>query len=118
MQIHKVLNNHIPVDVEDTVLDLIEQNPSLTAIDALATFREVKHTINKLKKVKTPSLNGISPEALEAMDNTTQQTVHTHFSGFFQGKTGHKGWHKSQCVPVPKESKSEQSKQITRDHVN
>jgi hypothetical protein len=40
MHIHKVLNNHIPVDVEDTVLDLIEQKLSLTAIDTLVTFRE------------------------------------------------------------------------------
>jgi hypothetical protein len=48
MHFHNILNNHKPVD--DLVLDLIKQNPCLTAIDTPITFREVKHAINKLKK--------------------------------------------------------------------
>jgi hypothetical protein len=100
MHFHNVLNNHKPVD--DLVLDLIKQKPCLTAIDTPITFREVKHAINKLKKGKAPGLNGIPPEALKAMDDTSRRIVHKHVSDFFDGKTDHEGWHKSQCIPVPK----------------
>jgi len=100
MHFHKVLNNNKTVD--DSVLDLIEQKPCLTAIDLPITFREVKHAINKLKKGKAAGLNGIPTEALKAMDDTPQRIVHKHVSDFFDGTTDHEGWHKSQCVPVPK----------------
>jgi hypothetical protein len=50
MHFHKVLNNHKPVD--NSVLNLIEQKPYLTAINAPITFKEVKCAINKLKKGK------------------------------------------------------------------
>ncbi len=93
MHFHKVLNTHRPV--HDSVLNLIDQKPCLTTIDAPITFREVKHAINKLKKGKAPGLNGIPPEALKAMSNTPQRTVHKHVSNFFQGKTNHEGWHTS-----------------------
>ncbi len=96
----KVLNNHRPVN--HTVLDLIEQKPSLIAINKPITFKEVKKAINKLKKGKSPCLNGIPPEALKAMDNTSQRTIHHHVSDFFEGKVDHEGWHKSQCIPLPK----------------
>jgi hypothetical protein len=36
------------------------------------------------------------------MDNTSQQTIHRHVSDFFEGKVDHEGWHKSQCIPMPK----------------
>jgi hypothetical protein len=65
---HNVLNNHRPVDT--TVLDLIQQKPCLNAINVPITFREVKAAINKLKKGKSPGLNGIPPEALKGMNNT------------------------------------------------
>ena len=51
---------------------------------------------------KAPGLNGIPSEALKAMDDMPQRTVHKHVSDFFDGKTDHEEWHKSQCVPVPK----------------
>ena len=63
MHFHNVLNNNTPAD--NSVLDLIEQKPCLTAIDTPITFREVKHAINKVKKGKAPGLNGIPPEALK-----------------------------------------------------
>ena len=68
MHFHKVLNTHRPVD--DSVFNLIDHKPCLTTIDAPITFREVKHTINKLKKGKAPGLNGIPPETLKAMSDT------------------------------------------------
>ncbi len=68
MHFHKVLNNHRPFDT--TVLDLIQQKPSLNAINTPITFREVKAAINKLEKGKSPGLNGIPPEALKAMNDT------------------------------------------------
>ncbi len=88
MHFHKVLNNHRPID--NSVLNIIKQKPCLTA------------AINKLKRGKAPGLNGIPPEALKAMDDTPQRAVHKHVSDFFDGKTDHEGWHKSQCMPVPK----------------
>ena len=36
------------------------------------------------------------------MDDAPQQTVHKHFLDFFEGKTDHEAWRKSQCVPVLK----------------
>jgi hypothetical protein len=65
----KVLNNHRPVDY--SVLDLLEQKPCMISIDNLITFSEVKKVINKLKKGKSPGLNGIPPEALKAMYNSS-----------------------------------------------
>jgi hypothetical protein len=100
MHFHKVLNTQRPVD--DTVLDLIEQKPCLTNIDTPITFKEVRRAINKLKKWKAPRLNGLPPEALKAMVNTSKQIIHKHVSNFFDGTTDHEGWHRSQCVPVPK----------------
>ena len=100
LHFHKVLNNHRPVD--DSVLELIDQKPCHIAIDNPVTFHEVKRAINKLKKGKAPSLNGIPPEALKPMDDAPRQIVHKHVSDFFKGKTDHEAWRKSQCVPVPK----------------
>jgi len=100
MHFHKVLNNQRPVDY--TLIDLIKQKPCLTTIDTPISFKEVRHAINKLKKGKAPGLNGLPPEALKAMDNIPKRIIHTHISDFFDGKTDHEGWHRSQCVPVPK----------------
>ncbi len=96
-----MLNNHRPVDY--SVLNLLKQKPCLTSIDNPITFSKVKRAINKLIKGKSPGLNGIPPEALKAIDNTSRQTVHHHFCNFFEGKVDHKGWHKSQCIPMPKQ---------------
>jgi hypothetical protein len=48
-------------------------------------------------------LTGSPPKALKAIDNVSQRTVHCHVCDFFEGKVDHKGWHKSQCIPVPKQ---------------
>ena len=74
MHFHKVMNNQRPVD--NTVLDLIEQKPCLAAINTPITFKEIRHAINKLKIGKAPGLNGIPPEALEAMSNISKQIIH------------------------------------------
>jgi hypothetical protein len=80
MHFHKVLKDHRPID--NSVLNLIEQKPCLTAIDALITFKEVKRATNKPKKGKALGLNGIPPEALKAMDDMPQRIVHKHVSNF------------------------------------
>ena len=95
-----VLNNHRPVD--NSVLDLLKQKPCMTSIDNPITFSEVKKAINKLKKGKSPGLNGIPPEALKAMYNSSRRMVHRHVCEFFEGTVDHEGWHRSQCIPVPK----------------
>jgi len=95
-----VLNNHRPVDY--SVLNLLEQKPYMTSINNPITFSEVKKAINKLKKGKSPGLNGIPPKALKAMYNSPQRIVHHHVCEFFEGKVDHEGWHRSQCIPMPK----------------
>ena len=97
---HKVQKNQRPID--NTVLDLIKQKPCLTTIDTLITFKEIRHAINKLKMGKAPRRNGLPPDAFTAMDNIPKQIIHKHVSDFFDGTTDHKGWHRSQCAPVPK----------------
>ena len=97
---HKVLNNHRPVD--HAVLDLLEQKPCMTSIDNPISFAKVNRAINKLKKGKAPGLNGIPPEALKAMDTAARCTVHKHVCDFFEGRVNHEGWHRSQCIPMPK----------------
>ena len=94
MHFHKVLNNHGPVD--NSVIDLIPQKPCLTNIDTPITFREVNRAITKLKKGKATDLSGIPPEALKAMDNAPKQTIHKHILDFFEGKTDHEAWKRSQ----------------------
>ncbi len=89
----KVLNNYRPVN--RSVLDLLEQKPCMTSIDNPITFSEVKQAINKL--------NGIPPKALKAMDNVSRRTVHHHVCKFFEGEVNHEGWHKRQCIPMPKQ---------------
>ena len=64
-----VLNNHRPVDY--SVLNLLKQKPHMTSIDNPITFSEVKRAINKLKKGKSPGLNGIPPKALKVMYTTS-----------------------------------------------
>ncbi len=97
---HRVLNNHRPVD--HAVLDLLEQKPCMVSINNPISFAEVNRAINKLKKGKAPGLNGIPPEALKAMDTVARRTVHSHVCEFFEGRVYHEGWHRSQCIPVPK----------------
>jgi hypothetical protein len=67
---NKVLNNHRPVDY--SILDRLKQKPCLTLINNPITFSKIQRAINKLNKGKSPGLNGILPEALKAMDNTSQ----------------------------------------------
>jgi len=101
MHFHKkVLNNQRPVD--NTILDLIKQKPCLAAIDTPITFKDIRHASNKFKRGKAPGLNTLPPEALKAMGNLPKQIIHKHASDFFDGNTDHKGWHRSQYVPVPK----------------
>ena len=77
-----VINNHRPVDYSVLNLLLLEQKPYMTSIDKPIIFSKVKKAINKLKKGKSPGLNGIPPEALK------------HVCEFFEGKVDHHGWHK------------------------
>jgi hypothetical protein len=71
-------------------------------IDHPITFAEVDKAINKLKLGKAPGLNGIPSEAYKAMGKAMQLRIHCYVGRFFDGTMDYKGWHRSQCVPVPK----------------
>ena len=75
----------------------------MTLIDNPITFCEVKRAINKLKRGKWPGLDGIPPEALKAMGSISCRTVYCHVCEFFERKVNHERWHKSQCIPIPKQ---------------
>ncbi len=76
----------------------------MTSIDSPITYEEVNAAINKLNagKAPGPGLNGVPPEALKAMGTEMRQRIHGYVADFFEGKVDHEGWHRSQCVPVPK----------------
>ena len=95
-----VYNNHRPVDFE--ILNKIQQREVMTSIDSPITYEEVNAAINKLNAGKAPGLNGVPPEALKAMGTEMSQRIHEYVAEFFKGKVDHEGWHRSQCVPVPK----------------
>ncbi len=71
-------------------------------IDHPITFSEVDKAINKLKLGKAPGLNGIPPEAYKAFGKKMQMRIHRYVGQFFDGTRDYDGWHKSQCVSVPK----------------
>ncbi len=71
-------------------------------IDHPITFAEVDKAINKLKLGKAPGLNGIPSEAYKAMGKAMRLQIHRYVGRFFDGTMDYKGWHRSQCVPVPK----------------
>ncbi len=80
-------------------------DPTLNAF--LTTFEEVDAAINKLKNGKSPGLNGIPPEAYKAMNSRMRHKIHHYVTAFFEGDIDYPGWHQSQCIPVPKNSKKE-----------
>jgi hypothetical protein len=95
-----VFSNHQPVGL--SILNLIPQREQLMEIDHLITSSEVDKAINKLKPGKAPRLNGIPPEAYKAFGKKMQMQIHRYVGQFFDGTRDYNGWHKSQCVPVPK----------------
>ena len=96
----KVLDNERTTD--KTVLDLIPQRPKVRHLDKPITIKEVNIAINKLKKGKSPGLDGVPPEALKAMNPAMRREILRYISEFFEGEADYEGWHKSRCVPVPK----------------
>ena len=96
----RVFSNHQPFDL--SILDLIPQQEQLMEIDHPIMFSEVDKAINKLKPGKAPGLNGIPPEAYKAFGKKMRMRIHHYVGQFFDGTRDYDGWHKSQCVPVPK----------------
>ena len=97
----RVFNNHRPVD--DSVLDLLEQRRTEWDLNDCITWKEFDRAVNKLTAGKAPGLNGIPPEAYKAMDANCRRKVFRHVQDFWEGKVDHESWHRSQCVPVPKQ---------------
>jgi hypothetical protein len=71
-------------------------------IDHPITFAEVDKAINKLKLGKTPGLNGTLTEAYKAMGKAMGLQMHRYVGRYFDGTMDSEGWHRSQCIPVPK----------------
>ncbi len=88
---NRVFNNHRPVNL--TILDEISQQPVLPELDLPISFEEVDAAINKLKNGKSPGLNGIPPEAYEAMNSSTHCIIHQYVAAFFEGDADYVGWH-------------------------
>ena len=71
-------------------------------IDCPFTFSEADKTINKLKPGKAPGLNGIPLEAYKAFGRKMRMRIHHYVGELFDCTSDYDGWHKSHCVPVPK----------------
>jgi hypothetical protein len=96
----RVFSNHQPVDF--SIIDLISQQEQLMEIDHPIVFSEVNKVINKLKAGKAPGLNVVQPKAYKAFERKMGLWIHHYVGQFFDGTRDCDGWHKSQCVPVPK----------------
>ena len=96
----RVFNNHREVDTQ--VLEQLKQRRTLWEINDPITWQEFDRAVNKLKNGKAAGLNGIPPEAYKAMDADCRQRVFKYVQDFFEGTADYEGWHRSQCVPVPK----------------
>jgi len=79
----KLLNSNKPID--ETVLNLIPSRRKLRIFDNPITYKEVNKAINKLKRGKSPGLNGVPPEALKAMNPAMRREIHGFVSDFFKG---------------------------------
>ncbi len=95
-----LFSNHRPVNF--SILNLIPQQEQLIDIHRPITFSEVGKAINKLKSGKAPGLNGIPAEAYKALGRKMRLQIHHYVGQFFDGTRDYNGWHKSQCVTVPK----------------
>ena len=58
--------------------------------------------MKKLKNGKAAELTGVPAEAFKAIRNANLLHIHKHVNDFFIGTADHEKWHRSQCVPVPK----------------
>ena len=58
--------------------------------------------VNEPKNCKAPGLNRVPPDkAFKAMDSKCHRYVFDFLTQYFNGERDY-GWHKSQCVPIPK----------------
>ena len=95
-----VFNNHRPVD--ENVLKHVKQRQIEWSLDDPITWKEFDDAVNKLKNGKAAGLNDVPPEAYKAMDEECRRRVYTYVCKFFEGDADYEGWHRGQCVPVPK----------------
>ena len=77
----KIYNSETKVDF--SILDDITQQPPLTGIGTPITYDEFHTAINKLTSGKAPGLNGVTTDALKALDDHNKQTLFTYIHKFF-----------------------------------
>ncbi len=99
---NKVLNNHRPIDY--TVLDLIKPKLCLIAIDISITFNKVTRAINKLKKGKSPGLNGIPWKHSKQWTTPCNKLFTVMFPTSSKGKLITKGGTKADVSPCQNEA--------------
>jgi len=97
---NKVFNTHRSTDA--TLLDQIPQRRTLWELNDPITWDEFCKAVKKLKNAKAPGLTGVPPEAFKAMSPVNLRHVYKHINDFFLGDADYDQWHRSQCIPVPK----------------
>ena len=68
---HSVYNREI--DIDWGVLKEIKNKPTLNYLDVLISFFEFKEAVKKLVLHKSPGLNGVSPNAIKALNIENQK---------------------------------------------
>ena len=69
---HSVYNRKIDIDWK--VLNNIEDKPKLKYLDVPMSFYEFKEAINELVLHKAPGLNGVSPNAIKALNHDNKKS--------------------------------------------
>lgn len=89
---HRVYNRtDAPVDF--TVLDEVEQRPTVGNIDHEPTFEELKDAIKKMRHDKAPGPSGVTSEALKALPDSALTKVHEIITAFWRAEIDYEEWH-------------------------
>ena len=96
----KVYNSEVIIDW--TVLDYLEDKPMKMSLNEALTFLEFKNAIKILTLHKAPGLNGVSPNAIKALDDDNMIILFEICSKHFEGDCDILEWQVGTLTILPK----------------
>jgi hypothetical protein len=100
----KVFNNHKPIDL--SVLDELDQQPTLHELDKVPTEVEIKSALRKIAKGKSPGESGITPEALKGLDESNFKTLCKFLTDYWTDPSvDYDEWHRNSLCALRKPRK-------------
>ena len=97
---HSVYNREI--DIDWGVLKEIKNKPTLNYLDVLISFFEFKEAVKKLVLHKSPGLNGVSPNAIKALNIENEKILFEICSDFFNNEIEIEEWKIGNLNILPK----------------